>query len=299
MKVVVTGSAGLLGSRVTAALMVDGHDVVATDVRAPDGEAAATTRVIDLCQIEAVRELVTGADVVCHLGNLPSTVPSGRSKGYINNTAANYNVYLAATEAGVRRIVYASSVQAYGCFGFTSAPGDGNFTPPRYLPLDEDHPLQPADAYPLSKATGEWIAASFCRAIPDLTAWSLRFTGIRVPQPPRPPHFGPRNKHGVSPRLMLGGMCTWVHMDDAIRATVLACAADRPGHTPLNIVAQTSRPAWTPEALAALYGSVPEFRRPVLPEQSLVSGDRAEQLLGFRAAHDEPTMEPAQPTVGG
>lgn len=288
MKVLVTGSTGRLGSRVAAALVAAGHEVVATDVRAPAEVTGATasvvaTRVADLCQFDAARELVRGVDVVCHLGNLPNMPASGRAAGFMNNTIANYNAFLAATEAGVRRIVYASSVQAYGCLGYTSGDGPGGFTAPLYLPLDEDHPLRPADAYPLSKANGEYIAESFCRALPGLTAWSLRYTGIRVP---RPPTDGPKRKWELGPlHAVLGSMCTWVHVDDAVRVTVLACGADRPGHTALNVVAQTSSPPWTEEALAATFGAVPPFRRHVPAGQALVCGDRAEQLLGFRAEH--------------
>jgi nucleoside-diphosphate-sugar epimerase len=305
MKIVVTGSAGRLGSGVARALLAAGHEVVATDVRLPT-EPTPEVRVVDLCHIDAVRELMQGAEAVCHLGNLPGfggapgATPIGRSKGFINNTATNYNVFLAATEAGVRRIVYASSIQAYGCCGYTSTNGPGIFSRPQYLPLDEDHPLNPVDAYPLSKAVGESIAASFCQALPDLTAWSMRFSGIAMPRPPRPPEARPPQPAppqgaappGGAPRKYvpgagptLGSLCTWVHMEDAVRATVLACGLDRPGHTPLNILAQTSRPAWSPEALTAIFGAVPPFRRTMVPEEPLISPERAERLLGFRAEH--------------
>src|SRR5688500_855866 len=209
MKVVVTGVAGRLGSRVAAALVAAGHEVVASDVRVADEAVAGAVplRVVDLCQIEPVRELVQGADVVCHLGNLPGTNYSGRSKGFINNTAANYNVFLAATEAGVRRMVYASSIQAYGCFGFTSGDGPGSFTRPQYLPTDEHPPLHPAAAYPLSKANGEFIAASCCRALPDLTVWSLRYTGMRMPKPSQatPPPPRPAPPQAVSQAALVNG----------------------------------------------------------------------------------------------
>src|SRR5688500_3554137 len=109
MKIVVTGSAGRLGSRVGRALAAAGHEVIATDVREPQ-EPMPGLRIADLQQIDAARELVQGADAVCHLGNLPGLAPVGRSKGFINNTSVNYNMFLAATEAGVRRMVYASSI---------------------------------------------------------------------------------------------------------------------------------------------------------------------------------------------
>ena len=254
MKVIVTGSTGRLGSALTDAFISAGHDVIPVDVRPPEVATTIPTRVIDLSQIDGLHDLMRGADVICHLGNLPGTQHSGRSKGFINNAAVNYNVFLAATEAGVRRIVYGSSVQAYGCFGHTSEHGPGVIVPPRYLPLDEDHPLHAADAYPLSKANGEWIAASFCRGIADLTVWSLRYTGVQFLPLPQP---NPRDGLPAPPTMILGSMATWVHIDDAIRATIMACSTDRPGHNPLNIVAPTGRRPWSEDVLVTAYGALP------------------------------------------
>jgi len=237
---------------------------------------------MDLAVPENAVSLMSGVEAVCHLGNLPGFGGRGRAEGYLNNTASNYNVFLAATQAGVRRIVYASSVQAYGCFGFSSGEGQGFVTPPLYLPIDEDHPLQVTDAYPLSKACGEWIGESFCRAHPDLTVWSLRYSAIYLPAHLRQPKpLLPGQKHPS--RTLLGSLGTLIHVSDATRATVLALNKDRPGHTAVNIVASPSKHAWSIDALTEAYGRPPVFKRPLQPTDPLITGERAELLLSFRA----------------
>lgn len=276
MRILVTGSSGRLGQRVVGVAREMGHDVVPVDMRPPAEDDRGDTRIADLCNFEGLPKLFEGIDAVCHLGNLPGFGEVGRSRGYLNNTATNYNVFLAADQAGVRRVVYASSIQSYGCMGGASGPPKPDrISAPLYLPLDEDHPLQPVEAYPLSKATGEWIGEGFCRQQADRTAWSLRFTSIRTgprPRRVRPPDWRP---------WLLASFFSWIHVDDAARATVLAAQAERFGHTPLNIVAPTSLRPWSEQALIDVYGHLPPFRRPLACDEALVSGERAQAVLGF------------------
>jgi nucleoside-diphosphate-sugar epimerase len=278
MRIVVTGSTGRLGRRTVQTLREGGHEVLPVDVRVPEDGSAPDTRVVNLTVYEGLTTLFAGCDVIVHLGNLPGFGHSGRAEGYRNNTVSNNNVFQAADELKINRIIYASSVQSYGCFGGSSGHGS-TFSAPRYLPLDEDHPLLPADAYPLSKATGEWIAEAFVRRRPELTAWSLRFTGIRAPRDPsRPPRVV---KEGSPDAWFRGSLNTFIYVDDAARAVLLCCQTERPGHTPLNIVAPKAYRPWSPELLRSAYGCLPEFRRELGPEDSLISGERAAALIGF------------------
>lgn len=278
MRILVTGSSGRLGQRVVRTAREMGHEVIPVDIQPPPGETDSDTRIIDLTKVEGLPKLFDGVDAICHLGNQPAFFQMTRSAGYLNNTAANYNVFLAADQVGIQRIVYASSVQAYGCLAGASGPPFPNLhSNPQYLPIDEDHPLLPADAYPLSKAGGEWIAESFCRQRPGRTVWSLRYTAIRDGEPRS------RQRSGDGRPALLGSLFTWIHVDDAARATVLALQTERPGHTPLNILSPTSARPWTPEMLIDAYGQLPEFRRPLTGDDALLTCERAAQLLGFRA----------------
>ena len=73
----------------------------------------------------------------------------------------------------------------------------------------------------------------------------------------------------------------YIHYDDAARAFMLAAQTDRPGHTPLNICAADSCIPWSKEVIERTFGAVPPFRRPVSPDQSLICGRRAAELIGF------------------
>jgi nucleoside-diphosphate-sugar epimerase len=273
MKILVTGSTGKLGRAVVAELLAHGHEVVATDRRAPEQAAAGpATRLADLTRIDEARPLVREVDVVCHLGNIPWFDEPQYASGFANNTAVNYNVFQAAEEAGVGRVVYASSVQAYGMLGPL-------YAAPRYLPVDEDHPLLATNPYALSKAGGEAIAESFLRRGKIRQVFSLRYTAILEGPGPVVSPGDPRPQ----PRSATGSLFTRVSFADAARATRLACEAERAGHTALNIASPRAAAWWRAEDLEEVYGVVPAMRRPLSGGEALISSARAKEILEFEA----------------
>jgi nucleoside-diphosphate-sugar epimerase len=169
----------------------------------------------------------------------------------------------------VKRIIFASSIQAYG---IVSNRAEAKPTPPQYLPVDEEHPLLPRDAYPLSKAMGEWIAESFVRARPEFSVFSLRFTHITAKVPA-----------GAGRDAIGHALLTAVHPDDAAEAVRLCCLTDRPGLTALNVVSPLATTPWEMGWLRDLYGCEPPLRRELNPTDSLIASDRARELLGFTA----------------
>ncbi len=282
MRIAVTGSAGRLGKQCVRSLQEAGHEVLAIDVRRPEDGSAADTKVVDLNVFEGLADLFGGCEAIVHLGNHPAFGHVGRAKGFANNTISNHNVFLAAGEAGVGRIVNASSVQAYGVCSGASGLG-GTFSTPLYFPIDESHPLLPADAYPLSKAGSEWILESFCRRRPELRAWSMRFTGVQTHDRKQNPSSA--KYLSVPPEAQFrGSLNTFIDVEDAARAVRLCCESDRPaGHTALNIVAPRSRRPWSEEIIIKAYGMMPPLRRPITTDDALICGKRAEELIGFRA----------------
>lgn len=113
--VLLTGAAGGLGSLMRDLLPVYGYELRLLDLRPIEGEPDAI--VADLGDREAVREAVRGVDAIIHLAGISLEAPF--EKILRANIEGTYNLYEAAREEGVRRIVFASSNHAVG---FTPAP---------------------------------------------------------------------------------------------------------------------------------------------------------------------------------
>src|SRR6201986_570377 len=78
---------------------------------AAEGLGKVEYRRADVLDVDAVRDVIAGADVVVHLAFM--IMGGARETTEINLTGSR-NVFAAAADAGVDRLVYASSVAAYG-----------------------------------------------------------------------------------------------------------------------------------------------------------------------------------------
>ncbi|MEV5982431.1 NAD(P)-dependent oxidoreductase [Streptomyces sp. NPDC052114] len=143
--VLLTGAAGGLGTLMRGLLPAYGHDLRLFDVRAVPGEPDAVTA--DLADKEALRAAVRGVDAVLHLAGI--SLESTFDKILRANVEGTYNLYEAAREEGVRRVVFASSNHAVG---FTPRPRGED----PLIPLDT--PRRPDTFYGLSKSFGEDLA---------------------------------------------------------------------------------------------------------------------------------------------
>jgi len=174
MKVLVTGAAGRLGSAVCAHLVQAGHEVKATDYKHREGLPVKLVHA-DLRDEIAVYSLLEGCDAVAHLGNHANLMAGPSPQRLLaENTAMNANVFRAAVDVGIRRVVFASSVQA-----ILKVPNGMRAEAPYaipYLPLDGSVPSNPgSNFYALSKEFGERMLQELCLAQLDLVATSLRF----------------------------------------------------------------------------------------------------------------------------
>src|SRR6185436_4961681 len=70
---------------------------------------------------------------------------------FSHNTQAGSVVLQTAADLKLKRMIYTSTAQVYGCWGY-------GLVPPVRLPFDETHPLRPQNAYSLGKAAKEWYA---------------------------------------------------------------------------------------------------------------------------------------------
>lgn len=168
MKIVVTGSSGKAGRAVVKDLVAEGHDVLGVDLLRPAPGTGGRMLQADLTDLGQVMEVLLGADAVVHLANIPAPGLYPPAKTFIDNTAMNYNIFSAAVDLGLSRVVWASSETTLG-LPFN--------TPPRYAPADEAHYPLPESSYALSKVVGETMAEQFNRrsGIPFI---GLRFSNI-------------------------------------------------------------------------------------------------------------------------
>ena len=147
MKVLLTGGSGLVGKRL-APMLAERHEVTHFEQRDPaDGLPWIEGSLLDP---EAVREASEGMEAIVHVAAIHGA--NWRDLGdhamFETNLMGTQNVVDAAVRAGVRRVVFTSSI---------SATGHGQGPPAPWLPIDEEIPRGPADLYGQSKALGEMI----------------------------------------------------------------------------------------------------------------------------------------------
>ncbi|HEY7064061.1 MAG TPA: NAD(P)-dependent oxidoreductase [Chloroflexota bacterium] len=273
MKVVVTGGSGRLGQHTVDELLAHGHEVLSLD-RVPPAAARCPAWVADLTRIGDTYQALQGAGGIVHLAAWQAPGLTADSETFTNNVSATYNVLKAASDLGVRHVVLASSIAAYG---FIYA---RELWPPDYLPLDEAHPCQPQDAYGLSKVVGEEIADAFARLGPMSIA-SLRFPGVVFDLT-----YQSITERWRDPGLRRGGFWTYVDARDAAQACRLAVEADLDGHQVFTVAAPTSMMREPTSELLRRYAVEPRRLKDGLTGHwSAMDSAKAARLLGYRAAH--------------
>ena len=120
-KIVLTGAAGRLGGYLRKPLAAKCETLVSTDIAPLTGSLIKGESFVqaDLADYAKMAEIIKGADMVVHFGGHPDEKPF---EDILHaNIIGCYNIWQAAHEAGVRRIVYASSIHAVGLHPKTTA----------------------------------------------------------------------------------------------------------------------------------------------------------------------------------
>jgi dTDP-L-rhamnose 4-epimerase len=262
VKVLLTGSAGFIGSAVGEALEAAGDEVVRVDLMLPQahgGEAPLPggTHRLDVRDAASWTDLLRGVDVVCHQAAL---VGAGVRVGDLPDYAAHNDLGTAALlaamhEAGVGRLVLASSMVVYG-EGRYACPTHGVQTPPPrsraaldaghfenrcprcgaslgWELVEEDARLDPRSAYAASKLAQEHYASSWARQA-EAAAVALRYHNVYGPGMPKDtPYSGVAAmfrssvERGEPPRVFEDGgqMRDFVHVSDVAAANLAAVRA--------------------------------------------------------------------------
>jgi nucleoside-diphosphate-sugar epimerase len=256
--ILVTGGAGFIGSHLVERLLRDGHTVrVLDDFSTGRHDNLAFARrgdpleVIegDIRDTSAVRAAVTGVDGVFHeaaLVSVPRSVEAPELSCDIN-AHGTARVLDAARQAGVRRIVYASSAAVYG--------------ETAQLPVSEHAPLVPLSPYGIDKLYTEQLGALYHRLYGTETV-PLRYFNV----------FGPRQDPSSSysgvisifVRRLLAGEPVTIHGDgeqsrdfvyvaDVMEANMAAMFGPYAGPSPLNVAGGTRTSL---NALVAILGDI-------------------------------------------
>lgn len=175
-KYLVTGGAGFIGSNIVDELVKRGHQVrvldnFSTGKKEHLSESLSKIELIegDIRDRKTVDAAVKGIDYVLHVAALRAVLRSVDNPTETNDVNINgtLNVFLAARDAKVKRVVSTSSSSVYG---------DTDI-----FPLNEEHKPNPLSPYAASKIMGEYYAKIFAR-IYGLETVSLRYFNV----------FGPR-----------------------------------------------------------------------------------------------------------
>src|SRR5215472_8295504 len=218
MRVLVSGSSGLIGSAVAERLSTEGDDVVRFDIA--DGH--------DVSNAEDYAVAARGCEAIVHAagGQRPDAADLGE-RFITHNVTGNWNMLEAARNTGIERVVTFSSVNAIGVFRGEAAPD--------YLPIDDDHPIRPPTAYGMAKRLIEELCrcytatqgvATVCFRPPAVCgpARRARFAAARAADPAA--EWTPYWEYGA-----------WIDVRDVAGAVFAALRCPNPKHLTALIIA--------------------------------------------------------------
>lgn len=273
--IAVTGAYGKVGRATVSDLLAHGYDVVAADVSGPAGKRSDLPVPMlraDLTEYGQAVEVLQDADAVVHLAAIAAPGMYTPAQTFTMNTAMNSNVFLAARQLGLKRVVWASSETTLGLpFG-----GGG---PLRYAPVDEQHFPHPTSMYALSKVVGETLAE-------HLSQWSgMPFVGLRLSNVRRVEDYALVPSYWADPHLRKRNLWGYIDVRDAATACRLGLEAAVTGSSNYVIAAADTimnRPS--ADLMSEVFPDVP-LTREIDGFDTLLAIDRAREVLGFEPQH--------------
>ncbi len=288
----ITGMAGFIGSTLARALLQQGHLVRGID-NLSTGRMENIAEILpavefekaDLRDEDAMRSACEGVDYVLHqaaLASVPRSVKDPLSS-HDSNVNGTLNLFLAARDAGVKRVVYAASSSAYG-------DQEGQLK-------HEEMCTRPLSPYAVQKLAGEQYLQAFCKVY-GMEGVCLRYFNIFGPrQAADSPYSGVIAQFvykmiaGETPTINGDGLVSrdFTYVDNAVQANLLACVAPSKYANGRVFNVGTGQTHTLNELYAAL-GELLSFRerakytapRPGDILHSQANIERAHQELGYR-----------------
>lgn len=173
MHILVTGGMGEVGRPTVQWLLDHGHAVRVLDLTNTPTIRGAECRVGDVTDIASLREAMAGIEGVVHLAAYRHPGLAAEHRLFQVNVGGTFNLFRAAADVGIKRVVCASSINALG-YNFGVAFPEGQL---QYFPIDEAHPTYTTDPYSFSKGCIEEIGAYFWRR-EGITSVFLRYPAV-------------------------------------------------------------------------------------------------------------------------
>ena len=288
----VTGAAGFIGSNIVEELVRRGEAVRALD-NLSTGKLANIQPYMDridfvhadLNDLEALKKAVAGVDYILHQGALPSVPRSVTDPllSHESNATGTLKLLIAARDAGVKKVVYASSSSVYG-----DSPT---------LPKREEMPTQPQSPYAVNKLAAEEYCKVFTRVY-GLPTVSIRYFNVFGPrQDPTSqyaaviPAFIAAIMADKRPIIYGDGLQTrdFTHVQNIVHANLLACHTGGADGEAVNVacgerISLLDLMSEINRVLGTDVQTIFEDARLGDVKHSLADISKAERLLGYRPA---------------
>ena len=230
-----TGGAGFIGSHLVDRLAAEGYQIrIIDNLSSGRLENLAHRRDVeliigDLKNPQDAQKAVRGVDAVFHFAANPEVRVSTTNPDihFNENVVATFNLLEAMRKNDIGQLVFASSSSVYG--------------EPDEIPVDENAPLRPVSVYGASKAACEHLIHAYAKLY-GFRAVVLRYANV----------VGPRLRHGVIWDLInkrknpheleiLGDgkqVRSYIYIDDAVEATLLAWKKTTDAYVVYNVAAE-------------------------------------------------------------
>ena len=274
MRILVTGGSGLVG-RVVVRHLSDNNDVTVLDIVEPKESGMPFVRG-DVLDFESMRKLVNNYDAVAHLAAIPYPPKDAYEKTFRLNVMGTFNVLDACAVNGIRRIVFTSSDSTIGLqYGRRTARA-------AYLPVDEDHPALPEDAYGLSKLVCEEMCRSYARG------HGMNITVLRpVWVWGKNEHVAGYRKSTEHPEEWPQGLWSYIHDVDVARAVEAGFQTTWESGCEVFFIAAANNGTKFPtrELISRFIPEVTDLRAPLENHDSLINTAKAKRMLGWQPEH--------------
>ena len=234
MKILITGAKGTIGSKLVPVLE-DKHELcLLSRICNTDDDR---WHQVDLVNLDQVLEVMQGIDIVIHLA-----IATGHEGDYEDDTfnrqrfdvnvKGTYNLFEASQRAGVKKVIYTSSLTVVW-----------GYLPPSWV--GGDVPAKPVGTYALTKHRGEQIAVYYSQTC-GLCALCLRIPKpIDIEDPDS-------KKASILPQ--------WIAFPDLVQAYELALETHLIGSKTITVVGESSKRRWDLSLAEKLLGYSPQYR---------------------------------------